>query len=253
MTLYTIDPLTDSRWTSFLERHAEATIFHTPGWLRALQRTYGYEPVVYSTSRPDEELTNGMVFCEVNSWLTGRRLVSLPFSDHCQPLLSRPEELWVLLNALAERRERERWRYIEIRPLHSAPAPIKEHTRFGESEEFCLHKVDLTPLLSEVYRRFHESSVQRKLCKAQRANLSYEEGRSAVLLEKFYHLLVMTRRRHLVPPQPIEWFRNLIECLGEQVKIHIVSQNDQPLASEVTLLYKSIVVSKYSCSNLKYQ
>ena len=37
-------------------------------------------------SPPDEPLENGFLFCRVESWLTGRRLVSLPFSDHCEPL-----------------------------------------------------------------------------------------------------------------------------------------------------------------------
>ncbi len=86
MPVYLVDPLRDRRWPDFLRRHPGATVFHAPGWLLALQKTYGYEPVVFTTSRPGGELANGWAFCQVRSWLTGRRLVSLPFSDHCQPL-----------------------------------------------------------------------------------------------------------------------------------------------------------------------
>src|SRR5438045_5412927 len=57
-----INPLADSRWGEFLHRHARASIFHTPGWLEALQRTYGYEPVVFTTSRPGEQTSDLQVF-----------------------------------------------------------------------------------------------------------------------------------------------------------------------------------------------
>ena len=46
--------------------------------------------VVYTTSPPSLPLSNGIVLCEINSWLTGRRMVSVPFSDHCEPLLDGP-------------------------------------------------------------------------------------------------------------------------------------------------------------------
>src|SRR4030095_16686199 len=93
-----LDPLKDPRWDTFLFEHPSASVFHTRGWLEALSRTYGYKPVAFVTSSQGEKLTNGIVFCRVNSWLTGHRLVSLPFSDHCQPLVGNKRELQVLLH-----------------------------------------------------------------------------------------------------------------------------------------------------------
>src|SRR5271155_4012640 len=100
MKVFELDPTKDARWSEFVERHPKASVFETVGWLQALQHTYGYEPVTFTTSPPTDELKNGIVFCRVNSWLTGRRLVSLPFSDHCEPLCNSPEELNVLLRYL---------------------------------------------------------------------------------------------------------------------------------------------------------
>src|SRR5262245_8974230 len=87
------DPLSDPRWNDLLAWHPTASAFHTPAWLWALRRSYGYQPVAYTTSAPGVPLGDGMVFCRVESWLTGRRLVSLPFSDHCTPLVERPAPL----------------------------------------------------------------------------------------------------------------------------------------------------------------
>src|SRR5688572_13104982 len=83
----TLDPLTDPRWRELVQRDARASAFHTPEWLDALRRTYGFVPVVYTTDGARDELRSAIPFCAVASWLTGRRLVSLPFSDHCEPLV----------------------------------------------------------------------------------------------------------------------------------------------------------------------
>ena len=87
LTLHEVDPLRDDRWVDFVTKHPNASVFHTRQWLEALSRTYKYEPVAYTDSRQAEPLTNALLFCRVRSWVTGRRLVSLPFSDHCQPLV----------------------------------------------------------------------------------------------------------------------------------------------------------------------
>src|SRR5580692_9349194 len=112
--MYWIDPLQDGRWASLVERHPRGSVFHTSAWLEALSRTYGYQPVALTSCSPREELSDGMLFCEVKSWISGSRLVSLPFSDHCQPLLRRPEDLTDFISCLRERCGRSTWKYIEV-------------------------------------------------------------------------------------------------------------------------------------------
>src|SRR5262249_36070598 len=87
VTISKIDPIRDPRWRALVEGHPQAGIFHTVGWLQALQRTYGFQAVAYTTARAGAELEDGIVFCHADSWLTGKRMISLPFSDHCQPLV----------------------------------------------------------------------------------------------------------------------------------------------------------------------
>src|SRR5262245_20854490 len=95
-----IDPLTDPRWPTLVGHHQGGSVFHTRGWLEALKRTYGFEPTALTAESPDGQFASGMVFCRVNSWLTGRRLVSLPFSDHCDPLVTDAGEQEQLIDAL---------------------------------------------------------------------------------------------------------------------------------------------------------
>jgi lipid II:glycine glycyltransferase (peptidoglycan interpeptide bridge formation enzyme) len=71
-------------------------------------------------------------------------------------------------------------------------------------------------------------------------------------LAKFYHLLLLTRRRHQLPPQPKAWFRNLADRLGDRLTIRVLSKDDQPIASILTLSYKSTIVYKYGCSDVRF-
>lgn len=249
MSVYKLNPLQDWRWQSFVDRHPRASVFHTTQWLEALRRTYGYEPVVYTTTPPATELSNGVVFCRIRSWLSGTRLVSLPFSDHCEPLAT-SDELAELMGWLGASRHHKRWKYIELRPL-SVNGAVRT-PELAKSESFSLQVLDLRPSLDALFHKFHKSCVQRKIHRAEREKLTYEEGRSDVLLKKFYDLLLLTRRRHGLPPQPLVWFRNAVACLGDRVLIRIASKDDRPVASIVTMQHKDALIYKYGCSDSRF-
>src|SRR5277367_2751106 len=88
MQIDSLDPLLDPRWDQLVASHPSASVFHTSGWLSALAKTYGFRPIALTTAGAGQPLSDGVVFCEVRSSFTGARLISLPFSDHAQPLMN---------------------------------------------------------------------------------------------------------------------------------------------------------------------
>jgi lipid II:glycine glycyltransferase (peptidoglycan interpeptide bridge formation enzyme) len=175
--------------------------------------------------------------------------VSLPFSDHCEPLLDRPEALEGLLSRLECGLGKENYRYVELRPLsdyRQGPAG------FGKANWFWFHRIDLRPASDELLGSFHNDCVRRKIRRAEREGLTYEQGRSQSLLKQFYNLLLVTRRRHQLPPPPLDWFLNLTICLGEHMEIRVASKDGQPVASILTVRYKKSLVYKYGCSDARY-
>ena len=252
LEFYKLNPLDDPRWAGFVERHPLSSVFHTPSWLRVLQRTYAYEPVAYTSTPPGTELNDGIVFCRVKSWLSGSRLVSLPFSDHCQPLVDDPETAARLIAWLKHSQRPEGWKYIELRPLFSGDSAFALNRNLSPSETYSLQALDLRPELDALFRQFHKSCVQRKIHRAEREKLTYEEGHSESLLAKFYFLLVLTRRRHGLPPQPLSWFRNLASCFGDKLAIRVASKDGQPVASILTIFNKQTLVYKYGCSDTRF-
>ena len=249
MSVYKLNPLQDLRWQRFVDRHPHGSLFHTTFWLEALRRTYRYEPVAYTTTPPGEELLNGLAFCRIRSWVSGGRLVSLPFSDHCDPLAGQ-DEMAELMDWLKASRHGKRWKYIELRPT-SAPGAMRKYDA-TRSEAFSWQVLDLRPSLDTLFHNFHKSCVQRKIRRAEREGLTYEEGRSDDLLKKFYELVLLTRRRNGLPPQPLVWFRNAITCLGSRVLVRVASKDNQPVAGIVTIQYKDTLVYKYGASDSRF-
>jgi GNAT acetyltransferase-like protein len=253
VSVHTVNPLLDNRWDDLVARHPKASAFHQRGWLEALARTYGYEPVVFTTSAPNRELKNGLVFCRINSWITGRRLVSLPFSDHCEVLCDSAEDVSFLIRHLQIVLERQEWKYLELRPINGCFDQTRKGIGFLPSASYFLHTLDLRPDLDELFRSLDKDSVQRRIGRAERAGLVEKCGRSDDLLKEFYALFVMTRSRHHVPPIPYAWFHNLIHCLGNALEIRVAYKDSNPIAAILTLQFRDVVYFKYGCSDARFK
>ena len=247
--LHRIEPFEDRRWAALVAQHPRASIFHTAGWLEALRRTYGYEPIAYSTSPPGAGLRSGIIFCRVASWLSGRRLVSLPFSDHCAPLMEDPADWSTFVSGLHQVLRREKVHYVELRLRDFLNGTSG---RFHSNRTYCFHQLDLRPDLDALFGRFHKNSLQRKIRRAEREGLACEEGRSDLLLNSFWRLFLLTRRRHQAPPPPKQWFRNVLDCLGEAATLRVAFKGTQDVAAVLTLRYRDTLVYKYGCSDSQF-
>ena len=97
--------------------------------------------MVFSTSN-EAELSNGLVFCEVRSRLTGNRLY-VAFFDHCQPLAV-GNDLKAILQFLHDHRSADGRKYTELRPI-SDKCMFEYQPDFGVWEAFSFHTIDLRP------------------------------------------------------------------------------------------------------------
>jgi len=245
MIVHRIHPLVDPRWTELVASAPQSSVFHTAGWLDALRRTYGYQPLAYTTSPPSGRLTNAIVVSSIRSWLTGARLVSGAFSDHCDPLFTDETDLRASIDALHEDTRRQGLQYFELRPT---TGNIGTH-RLIPHGHYWRHVIDLHPTIEALFARCHKTAVQQATRRARRESLRIESGRSDALVSAFYSLFVATRRRHDLPPPPLAWFRNLIACLGDAFTIHVALKEDRPIAAIVLLRHRDVVVYKYGASD----
>jgi len=114
---------------------------------------------------------------------------------------------------------------------------------------YTFHLLDLSPDVETLYRNCHKNSTQRKILRAEREGLRYREGRDQELLDYFYTLQANTRKRHSRPPQPKQWFNNLIEGMGDALKIRVAFHGNRPVAAVITICHKDTMVYKYGGSD----
>ncbi len=249
MQSYVIDPLTDPRWNDLIAFHRNASVFHQPGWLMALAKTYGYRTLAVTSTPPGERLRDGVVFCEVRSRITGNRLVSLPFTDHAEPLMNEDGDGPDIAQWIRAEFRKHNWRYIEVRPLSEE---LRPSWAVVKSQSFWLHTLDLTRSTEAIFSSFHNSCVQRRILHAGRQQLLYEKGCSDALLEEFYRLLMITRRRFRLLPQPRVWFKNVIAYNRPHAEIRVARKDGKPIAAIFTLRHRGTVVYKFGCSDHAY-
>jgi lipid II:glycine glycyltransferase (peptidoglycan interpeptide bridge formation enzyme) len=155
------------------------------------------------------------------------------------------DDLRCLVEAVQKRATAEHCEYTEIRPISRVDG-ASLNSRVAQT--FYLHRLDLRPGAMELFRRFHHDCIQRKIRRAEREGVEVKTGRSDDFVRTFYGLLLQTRRRQGLPPQPLAWYRNLTALLGESVTIHLAFRGSQAIAGIVTLQHGKHLVYKYGAS-----
>jgi len=163
-----------------------------------------------------------------------------------------PVELAELLTGLRNIVAEKNWKYLEVRSGGGLSPEVLSGAELVENTSFWLHVLDLRANEDTLFRSFHKSCVQRKVQKAEKEGLICEEGRSEQLLKMFYGLLLLTRRRHQLPPQPLAWFRNLLDCFGDALTIRIALKDGHAVASMLTILHNKTLTYKYGCSDSNF-
>jgi len=197
----TVDPLGCSDWDARVAEHPQSTIFHGSGWARVLRDTYGHRPY-YFTRFEGRQLAGLLPVMEVSSWLTGRRGVSLPFTDFCPALQGAGgQERDLYEKAMACGRQRG-WKFLECRGFDEAWEGSQP------SLTFWSHQIDLAVGQVKLFEGM-ESSVRRAVRKAERAGVTIDFDKGEQSMRTFFKLHCGTRRRHGLPPQPWRFFLNI--------------------------------------------
>jgi lipid II:glycine glycyltransferase (peptidoglycan interpeptide bridge formation enzyme) len=185
---------------------------------------------------------------EVASRFTGRRGVSLPFSDFCDALLFDEDTQGFVVAELSQLARQARWKFFELRgsTLHQASA--------SPSAVFYGHEIDLSLGAEPLFARFADS-VRRAIRKASKSGIVAEVSRSREALTIFYQLHLRTRRRHGLPPQPFKFFLNIQKELIENDLGFVILARaaSRPIAAAVFFQSGKKALYKYAASDERYQ
>ncbi len=246
-----IDPSEDKRWDEFVADHPQGTVFHLSNWARVLQRTYRFVPYYLVLEDADRRIKAGCPFFVIKSWLTGNRLVCLPFTDVCYALASGDEDIESLFCAAIEKAKEEKARYIEIRGQQ--PNGIWQGLHFKNQNYYKTFRLDLSPGTDSVWNGFRKFT-RRHIRKAERTKLTIEKSETEKGMRDFYLLNLATRKKHGVPPQPYDFFENMWQELIPTglAFVLLVKYKNVSIAGGVFLVDKDTIYYKFNASDRNY-
>jgi hypothetical protein len=242
-----VNPLEQPGWDALLAAHSDAWFFHGTAWAWVLRETYGHLPV-YAARFDGGQMRSLLPLMEVSSPWTGRRGVSLPFTDFCYPLKSKGQDAGELYEmALAEGRARG-WRYLECR------SSDEDWPGSSPSLVFYGHELDLGVGVEVLFKNL-EGSVRRGIKKAGAAGLRIQIESSLESVKSYYALHCRTRRRHGLPPQPFQFFANVQKRLLQIGLGFVVTARweERPVAAAVFLHQGRRAMYKFGASDSGFQ
>ena len=239
-----VDPATDARWADLVERE-RSDVFHSPEWIRVVSRTYGFEPQAIVLDDGDGA-TAGAAFFDIAD-ARGSRIISLPFSDSCDPIASTRREWDAIVAALASR-----GRPIRFRVLHN-DIPLEDE-RFDLVGRARWHGIELSDDTDTVWASL-DSGARRAVRKARKEGVTVRPATGKEELRIFFDLHLRTRKdKYRLLSQPYAFFENVWEEFIETNKgvLMVSVHDDQVIGGIMFLEWKGALHYKFNASDPEF-
>ena len=233
-----IDPCSDPRWDKFVESHPFGWIVHLSGWKKVIEQTFphikGHHLALIDTET--SEIKAGLPIYEIRSWLTGNRLVSIPFATISDVLISNSKQSSLLINEAIRLLKQLKYSHIEIRTLNSSP--MVNHKQLIENHDYKHHYLDLSAGKEVIWNHFNYKSIRYEINKANKNKIKLKVAETENDLHTFYILYAMARKRLGLPSQPYLFFKALYNTFAESNNIIILLALFEDKAIAGHLLFK---------------
>jgi len=250
-----IDPLIDPRWDSFVEGHEWAWVSHLSVWKRILESTFSHLRGHYLAMVDDktDEIQSAMPLFLVKSWLTGNRLVSIPFTTLTDPLVSSQEDFRQFVNFAVQLARRLNCSQVCIRTHRSVNSA--DDDRFSKTSYYMHHYLPLDAEPDKLLKKFHRTCVRQRIARALESGLQLEIASSESDFEDFYSLYLITRNRLFLPPQPREFLKSMWQDLlvGGYSSLLLARIGGKTVAGVLLLKYRKRVSAEIAASDSSFK
>ncbi len=242
-----VNPLEIPDWDDLISSHPNCSFFHSTAWARVLSESYGYKPL-YFTIFEGKAISACLPVMEVDSFITGKRGVSLPFSDYCDPILTEEVDFRELFGSVIDHGKKAGWKYIEVR------GGRRLFGNAGPSATYVGHRLDLADGPEMLFSRFRDST-QRNIKKAEKAGVKASISNSSDAVREFCRLNSISRRRHGLPPQPPRFFKAIHRHVISKGSGFVVlaSHGRDTIAGSIFFLFQRKALYKYGASDFREQ
>jgi FemAB-related protein (PEP-CTERM system-associated) len=235
---------TQSTLESFIDRQAKDTFYYQKAWLDLITGLYGYSLIPLTAIDAAGRITGYLPVCLMHSPLTGRRLVSLPFSDLC-PLLAEDESsAGELIDQALGLARQEKARYLELRAgAHAAFAHCPD---LVEANLYVRWLLPLAPDPEAIWSQLRKP-VQHQVKKSQKLGVHIRVAQNRSDVAHYYRLHLQTRcKKHGMPAQPQRYFYELWDRFAGSGGMHLLLAEYQETIIAGMILLTSGATMRYA-------
>jgi CelD/BcsL family acetyltransferase involved in cellulose biosynthesis len=188
----------------------------------------------------------GIPFSRIED-IRGKRIVSLSFSDACDPLVKSDAEWQALIEKLLEEQAP-----VIVRCLHN-DIPLKDD-RFKPAKVAKWHGLDLAEDLDTLWSNIH-SSARRAVRKAEKAGMVARRATTKAELQRFFEIHQYTRKyKYRLLAQPYKFFENIWDIILENGggQLMIACYGDQIIGSVIYFEWQDTLTYKFSAVDQDY-
>ncbi|PTN11414.1 FemAB-related protein, PEP-CTERM system-associated [Nitrosomonas aestuarii] len=222
------------RWDRFVEICPEATFFHRAGWKNVIEQAFNHQTrFLYAES--NGEIQGVLPLAEINSFLFGHSLSSLPFCVYggiaANSDIVRKELEWAA-KELALQKKVDYLEYRNIRPVHPDWPRKDLHVTFRKAIDPDVEKNLL--------------AIPRKQRAMVRKGLKYELG--AVVdedVERFFYAYSRSVHRLGTPVFAKKYFQLLKEIFAEDCELLTITKDGKTISSVMSFYFRDEVLPYY--------
>ncbi len=245
VNLQRVDPLTDPRWNDLIDKY-QAGLFHSPLWINVLRQTYDMDVIANILTDDDGSPLAGMHFCEISD-IRGDRVVSLPFSDYCDPLVTTENQWATLREPLLDSDSP-----VNVRCLRN-DIPLHDEA-FEQPKRARWHGIDLTESLDDQWSRI-DSSARRAIRKAEKSGVAVRLADNEADVRSFFNLHLGIRKyKYRLLAQPYRFFQNIARIFSDAslFALMIAEVDGEVVGSVMYLGWGSTLYYKFSASSAQH-
>jgi len=223
-----------------LSNHEFSSLFSSPMWIEALARTYDIEVSASVSGNGDG---HGVILFSHIRDIRGERIVCLPFSDYCDPLVSEAASWKELVDPLLGCNAPVRLRCLRNSlPAHDARFTLRRRGKW--------HGIDLTRPEDAMWAGL-STGARQNIRRASRSGLIVREKRGVDDVRNFHRMHVFVRKnKYRLLAQPFAFFANLHEIFspGDRVTVLMAELDGVPVAGLFLLQWKNVLYYKFNAS-----
>jgi len=243
--------LPDTCLDAFVERQTQRPFYYKQAWLHLISKLYGYAVIPLTTTNASGQMSGFLPLCFIQSPLIGRRLVSLPFSDHC-PLLTRDDaSANDLVDQALHLAQEKKVKYLELRS--GTNEVLANRSELVEGNLYVRWQL---PLIADPEAMWSglRRQVQQQIRKSRKLGVQVRAAQRHEDIAHYYHLHLRTRSKHGMPAQSRRFFNRLWDTFAPsgEMQVLLAEYQGTVIASIVLLASGNTMMYPYSASDERY-